>query len=143
MGKILRIGLLLLTLLISAQIHAQNQGTVIKGTVTDDKGVTLPGATVTVKGTTTKSITDVNGKYTISVPPGGKSLVFSFIGMEPKEITIGTNTTINASLILSSTALSEVVVTNIGYGTQKRQDVNGAISSVYAKDIQDVPEVSV
>jgi len=120
MGKILRIVSLFLTLFICAQVYAQNQATVIKGTVADDKGVTLPGASVTVKGTAVKAVTDVNGKYSIEVPAGGKILVFSFIGMESQEVTIGTKTTINVSLQLSSTSLNEVTVTNIGYGTQKR-----------------------
>ncbi|WP_295668169.1 TonB-dependent receptor [uncultured Mucilaginibacter sp.] len=141
MGKILRIALLFLSMVISAGVMAQNQGTVIKGTVTDDKGVTLPGATVTVKGTPSKVATDVNGKYSIQVPPGGKILTFSFIGMESQNVTIGAKTVINVALQLSSTALTDVVV--IGYGTQKRGDVNGAISSVTAKDIQDLPQPSV
>jgi len=141
MGKILRIALLFLSMVISASVMAQNQGTVIKGTVTDDKGVTLPGATVTVKGTQIKAGTDINGSYTIQVPAGGKILTFSFIGMEPQSVIIGNKTTINVALQLSSTALTDVVV--IGYGTQKRGDVNGAISSVGAKDIVDVPQASV
>ncbi|HZY35026.1 MAG TPA: TonB-dependent receptor [Mucilaginibacter sp.] len=141
MGKILRIVSLFLTLFICAQVYAQNQGTTIKGTVTDDKGVTLPGATVAVKGTALKAVADVNGKYSIDVPAGAKSLLFSFIGMETQEVVIGGRTTINVSLATTSTALTDVVV--IGYGTQKRGDVNGAISSVSAKDIQDIPEPSI
>jgi len=143
MGKILRIVSLFLALFICAQVYAQNQATTIKGTVADDKGVTLPGATVTVKGTAVKAVSDVNGKYSIDVPAGGKVLVFSFIGMEPQEIIIGTKTTINVTLQLSSTTLTAVDVVAIGYGTQKSRDVNGAISSVSAKDIQDIPEPSV
>jgi len=141
MGKILRIALLFISMFTCASVMAQNGGTAIKGTVTDAKGVTLPGATVTVKGMQPKTITDVNGNYTINVPAGGKILVFSFIGMEAKEVVIGSKTVINVTLELSSTALSDVVV--IGYGTQKKQDVNGAISSVSAKDIQDIPQPSV
>ncbi|BAU55494.1 SusC/RagA family TonB-linked outer membrane protein [Mucilaginibacter gotjawali] len=141
MGKILRIALLFLSMVISAGVMAQNQGTVIKGTVTDNKGVTLPGATVTVKGTQTKVATDVNGKYSIVVPAGGKVLTFSFIGMDAQDVAIGAKALINVALQLSSTALSDVVV--IGYGSQKKRDVNGAISSVSAKDIQDIPLPSV
>jgi len=141
MGKILRMVLLFTSLLMCCQLMAQAQGTVIKGTVSDDKGVTLPGATVTVKGSQVRAITDVNGKYSIDVPASGKILVFTFIGMDAQEVLIGSKTTINVSLQLSSTALTDVVV--IGYGTQKKQDVNGAISSVSAKDIQDIPQASV
>jgi len=88
-----------------------------------------------------KAITDVNGNYSIQVPAGGKTLVFSFIGMETKEVLIGAKTTINVTLQLSSTALNDVVV--IGYGTQKKGDVNGAISSISAKDIADLPQPSI
>ncbi|MDF2432602.1 MAG: TonB-dependent starch-binding outer membrane protein SusC [Mucilaginibacter sp.] len=143
MGKILRMTLLFISLLMCFRSMAQNPGTVIKGTVTDDKGATLPGVSVTVKGTTTGVITDVNGKYTITVPAGGKTLVFSFIGMERQEIPIGTKAVINVSMQLSSTALSNVDVVAIGYGSQKRGDINGAISSVSAKDIQDIPMPSI
>src|ERR1700722_2483093 len=114
MGKILRIVSLFLSLFICAQVYAQNQATTIKGTVADDKGVTLPGATVTVKGTAAKAVTDVNGKYSIDVPAGGKVLVFSFIGMEPQEVIIGAKTTINVTLQLSSTTLTSVDVVAIG-----------------------------
>ena len=139
MRKILRLALLF-TILLSATVMAQNQGTVVKGTVTDDKGVTLPGVSVKVKGTNAGSITDINGKYTITVPAGGQILVFSFIGMQNQEIVIGSKNTIDASMKLSSTALTDVVV--IGYGTQKRGDVNSAISSISAKQIADVPQAS-
>jgi len=133
--------LLFLSLVMCTTVMAQTPGTVIKGTVTDDKGVTLPGATVSVKGAPVRTTTDVNGRYSIEVPANGKTLVFTFIGMDTKEVLIGTKTTINVALELSSTALTDVVV--IGYGVQKRGDVNGAISSVSAKDIQDIPQPSV
>ena len=139
MRKILRLALLFMILL-SATVMAQSQGTVVKGTVTDDKGVTLPGVSVKVKGTNAGSITDINGKYTITVPAGGQILVFSFIGMQNQEIVIGSKNTIDVSMKLSSTALTDVVV--IGYGTQKRGDVNSAISSISAKQIADVPQAS-
>ncbi|MCR8558067.1 TonB-dependent receptor [Mucilaginibacter sp. BJC16-A38] len=141
MRKILRIALLFMSLLICAGVRAQNQGTVIKGTVTDEKGVTLPGATVTVKGAKINAITDIDGNYSIQVPSAGKTLVFSFIGMESQEVLIGNRATINVKLLLTSNALADVVV--IGYGTQKRQDVNGAISSVTAKDLANIPQPSV
>jgi len=133
--------LLFLSLVMCSTVMAQTPGTVIKGTVTDDKGVTLPGATVSVKGAPVRTITDINGKYSINVPPGGKTLVFTFIGMDTQEVLIGTKTTINVALQLSSTALTDVVV--IGYGEQKRGDVNGAIASVSAKDIAEIPQPSI
>ncbi|MFI5159707.1 MAG: SusC/RagA family TonB-linked outer membrane protein [Sphingobacteriales bacterium] len=141
MGKILRMALLLASFFICASVMAQGTGTAIKGTVTDDKGITLPGVTVSVKGGNTSTITNINGQYSITVPQGGTTLVFRFIGMQTKEIAIGSKTVINVTMAASSTALNDVVV--IGYGTQKRGDVNGAISSVTAKDIQDLPQASV
>ncbi|MDB5122057.1 MAG: TonB-dependent Receptor Plug Domain protein [Mucilaginibacter sp.] len=141
MGKFLRIVLLFISLLACSGAMAQNQGTVIKGTVSDDRGVTLPGATVKVKGTQIGVVTDANGHYSINVPPTGKTLVFSFIGTETREVVIGSKTTIDVTLSLTSTALTDVVV--IGYGTQKRGDVNGSIASIGAKDILDLPQPSI
>jgi TonB-linked SusC/RagA family outer membrane protein len=141
MAKCLRIVLLFMSLFISAAVSAQNQGALIKGTITDEKGVTLPGVSILVKGTNRSTVSDINGNYSITIPAGAKILVFSFIGMQTKEIVVGDKLLINLSLQSTATALSDVVV--IGYGTQKRQDVNGAISSVTAKDIADIPQVSV
>src|SRR6185312_1418973 len=98
MGKFLRMALLVLSCFMCAGAMAQNQGTAIKGTVTDDRGSTLPGVTVKVKGTTIGAVTDINGNYNIQVPATGKTLVFSFIGMQPQEVLIGSKTTINVRL---------------------------------------------
>jgi TonB-linked SusC/RagA family outer membrane protein len=141
MGKSLRMALLFASFFICASVLAQGTGTAIKGTVSDDKGITLPGVTVTVKDSKVKTITNINGQYNIVVPAGGRVLVFSFIGMEKKEVLIGSKTVIDVSLAATATALNDVVV--IGYGSQKRGDVNGAISSVSAKDIADIPQPSI
>lgn len=141
MGKFLRMALLFASFFICTSVMAQESGTAIKGTVTDDQGGTLPGVTVTVKDSKASTVTNVQGQYSINVPQGALTLVFSFIGMEKKEVLIGTKTVINVTLNAKSTALSDVVV--IGYGTQKRGDVNGAISSVTAKDIQNIPQASI
>ncbi|RYE27080.1 MAG: TonB-dependent receptor [Sphingobacteriaceae bacterium] len=123
----------------SGSLFAQNR--TVNGTVFDEKGVTLPGASVTVKNTKISAGTDLNGNYSITVPTGSTTLVFSFIGSTPQEITIGNKTSINVTLKSTSTSLNEVVV--IGYGTQRREDINGAISSVKASDIANLPQVSV
>ncbi|QEC80226.1 SusC/RagA family TonB-linked outer membrane protein [Mucilaginibacter ginsenosidivorax] len=141
MRKILRMALLFLSLFVCFRAGAQNQATVIKGTVTDDKGITLPGASVRVKNGQASAITDKDGNYSISVPSGATELTFSFIGMKSQDVLIGKKTVINVVLVNMSTTLTDVVV--IGYGQQKRQDVNGAISSVTAKDIQNIPQTSV
>ena len=141
MRSILRIALLFVSLVMCTPIMAQNQAIAVKGTVTDDKGITIPGATVTIKGARINAITDINGNYTIQVPSSSSVLVFTFIGLQTQEVSVGAKTVINVSMVTTSTALTDVVV--IGYGTQKRGDVNGAISSITAKDIQDLPQPSV
>ncbi len=143
MRKILRIALLFASFFVCARSMAQTGSTAIRGTVSDEKGVTLPGVTVTVKDAQANAITDVNGNYTINVPAAGKVLVFSFIGMQRQEVTIGARTVVNVTLTSSVTALTDVNIVAIGYGTQRRQDVNGAISSVKASDIANIPQPSV
>lgn len=113
----------------------------IKGVVYDDKGVALPGASVSVKGTQSGTTTDAGGRFSINVPDGAKTLVVSFIGMITQEVTIGTRQTIDVRLKYADNILNDVVV--IGYGTQRRQDLNGAVSSVKAEDIANVPQTSV
>jgi TonB-linked SusC/RagA family outer membrane protein len=142
MRKILRIALLFMFLIICAcGVHAQgNPGVIIKGTVTDDQAGSLPGVTVTVKNSKTVTTTNATGNYTITAPANG-TLVFSFIGMETREVAINGKTQINVSLKTTNTNLGDVVV--IGYGTQKRGDVNGAIASVTATDIANLPEPSI
>ncbi|RFZ84413.1 TonB-dependent receptor [Mucilaginibacter terrenus] len=143
MRKILRIALLFAFFFVCAKGMAQTGSTVVTGTVSDDKGVTLPGVTVAVKDAQANAITDINGKYSINVPATGRVLVYSFIGMERQEITIGGRTSINVTLKSGTTSLSDVNVVAIGYGTQRRQDVNGAVSSVKASDIANIPQSSV
>lgn len=121
----------ILFLLTALQANAQNSA--VSGVVTDDKSEVLPGVNVRVKGTTIGTSTDVNGKYTINAP-GGSTLVFSFIGYTDQEVIIGNRTNISIQLTNSSTSLNEVVV--VGYGTQQKKDLTGAVSVVRAKDIQ-------
>ncbi|RWY55819.1 SusC/RagA family TonB-linked outer membrane protein [Mucilaginibacter gilvus] len=143
MRKILRIALLFASFFICARSMAQTGGTVVRGTVADDKGITLPGVTVTVKDAKVNAITNIDGNYTITVPAGSRILVFSFIGMQQQEITIGSRTQIDVTLKSSTTSLTDVNVVAIGYGSQRRQDVNGAISSVKASDIANIPQPSI
>lgn len=113
----------------------------VSGVVTDEKGTTLPGVSVKIKDSQAGVVTDINGHYSLSVPSGVATLVFSFVGMERKEVVVGNKTSINITLKSVSTALNDVVV--IGYGQQKREDVNGAISSIKASDIANIPQVSI
>ncbi|RYF66293.1 MAG: TonB-dependent receptor, partial [Cytophagaceae bacterium] len=113
----------------------------IKGTISDEKGNGLPGATVSVKGTQLGTTTDANGAFSINMPAGAKTLVVSFIGMTTQEIEVGTRTTLNITLQNTGQALDEVVV--IGYGTQKRSDVTSSITTVKAADLKDIPAAGI
>jgi TonB-linked SusC/RagA family outer membrane protein len=127
-----------LMLLLSATVLAQTRQ--VTGKVTE-KGSSEPAvaASVLVKGTSTGTQTDVNGNFKLAVPDkAGVILVIKSIGFETLEVTLSAGqTTVAAQLQTSSRELDEVVA--IGYGTVKRRDLNGAVSSVTAKDLQDVP----
>ncbi|MBL3658171.1 SusC/RagA family TonB-linked outer membrane protein [Fulvivirga sediminis] len=126
-------GLIMLLIFITTFSYSQTQ---IKGRITDDAGSPLPGASVLVKGTSKGTVTDINGDYTLSASPSDV-LIISFIGYQAKEVTVGSQTTLNVTLADDTQQLSEVVV--VGYGTQKRADVTGAIASVDAEEITSVP----
>jgi len=109
------------------------QLTEITGKVTDDAGMPLPGATVQVKSTSIGVITDFDGNYTISVPQDGITLIFSYLGFIKQEILIDGQSNINVVMQADSESLDEIVV--VGYGTQRRKDVAGAISTVETKEL--------
>ena len=100
---------------------------VVKGTVTDQDNMGMPGANVLVKGTTNGTITDIDGNYSISVPSEKATLVYSFIGMSTKEVVVGKQKVINVTLKDDGEMLDEVVV--VGYGAMKKRDLTGAVSS--------------
>ncbi|GAA3989297.1 SusC/RagA family TonB-linked outer membrane protein [Mucilaginibacter dorajii] len=126
--------LAVLMLCYCSALSAQTSLTV-KGTVTDDSGSIVAGATVTVKGTTSAVSTDQNGAYSIKVPNNSAILVFSFISMKAQEIAVNGRTTINAKLISTTTALSDVVVVGVGYGSQRKTDVTGAVQRVTREEL--------
>jgi TonB-linked SusC/RagA family outer membrane protein len=105
-------------------------------TATEDNSP-LPGVSVVVKGSTTGTVTDSEGRYKINVPGTESVLVFSFVGYVSEEVPVGNRTTIDMKMAADIKALSEVVV--VGYGTQKKRDITGAISSVSAKEISELP----
>lgn len=111
------------------------QGQTVKGTIMDDEGELLLGANVLEKGTSNGAVSDFDGQYTINVSPGAV-LVFSYVGYETKEVNVGIESTINVVLKGANT-LDEVVL--VGYGTQRKTDLTGAISSVGAKDFENQP----
>jgi TonB-linked SusC/RagA family outer membrane protein len=112
----------------------------VAGKVTADNGEVLPGVNVTLKGSSIGTTTDTKGEYSLSVPSESSVLVFSFIGYKKQEIIVGTKTRIDITLSAENQALEEIVV--IGYGTQKKSSLTGAVSSVSPKELTALPVIS-
>ncbi len=113
----------------------------ISGTVTSSDGESLIGVNVTVKSRPTiGTTTDIDGNYSLNVPEGAETLVFSFIGYREQEVDIEGRSTIDLVLVEDATALDEVVV--VGYGTQQRRDITGSVASIGNKDIKDISVTS-
>ena len=106
----------------------------ITGTITDDKQAPLVGATVAVKGTKVMTTTDAIGKFTITAPANGNTLVVSFVGMQNREIPIESSDIINASLTPTANSMADVVV--VGYGQARKANLTTAQTGVAAKDIE-------
>lgn len=117
-----------LALQVSAQVRT------ISGTITDAKdGSTLPGVNIIIKGTTTGTVTDIDGKYSLSVSGATPVLIFRFIGYKTIEVETGARAVIDVRLEVESKLLDEVVV--IGYGTVRKSDLTGSVGSVKAKEL--------
>lgn len=135
-----RKGLLLFTCFVIASItsiYAQTK--TITGTVTDDFNAPLIGVTVAISGTTAGTMTDLDGKYTISAKVGDV-LEFTFVGMNTQQITVGNQNVIDVVMTENATMLTETVV--IGYGTAKKADLTGSIGSVSSEDILKQPSLN-
>ncbi|UCS95919.1 TonB-dependent receptor [Echinicola marina] len=104
----------------------------ISGTVTDESGEPLPGVSILEKGTTNGTVTDLDGKYSISVASSESVLIFSFIGMESKEIPVGSQSSLNVVLASDTESLEEFVV--IGYGSQKKREITSSVANVGEED---------
>jgi TonB-dependent SusC/RagA subfamily outer membrane receptor len=113
----------------------------ITGKVTDESGNPLPGVSVVLKGTATGTVTDSDGSYHIKNSENAQTLVFSFIGMETKEINIENQSVINVTLAEESTWLNEVVA--VGYGIKQKKDLTGAVSVVEVEEISNIPVAGV
>ncbi len=125
-----------LTLLVLSSSAAFAQKTVT-GTVLDEYGVGLPGVSILVKGTTTGTATDIDGKYSLNVPNDQATLVFSFIGYTALEQVVGSRSVINVNMAPDERTLTELVVT--GYSIDSRRETTGAISTVSPKDLTVIP----
>lgn len=113
----------------------------VTGKVVDSKGVPLPGVTITLKGTTIATSTDVSGMYKLTLPDGNGTLVYRFIGYTTQEVAVGNRAVLNVTLVDEPKALSEVVV--VGYATQKKKDLTGAVTVVNVSDMTKTPTGSV
>jgi TonB-linked SusC/RagA family outer membrane protein len=128
--------LLILALFALLQTSGYAQNKVVKGTITDASGLPIPGANVLLKGTKQGTSTDFDGKYSINAS-AGQVLVFSSTGSKTVEMTVGQNSEINVKLAEEISQLNEIVV--VGYGTQKKSDVTGSVSSVSAEQLMNRP----
>lgn len=132
--SLLGYALTVLVLLFAQQAKAQ---VMVRGNVSDESGDPLVGASVSIRGTTTGTITDPDGNYSLSINDKTATMVFSFIGYETTEEKVGNRSQINVVLAEKQEGIDEVIV--VGYGTQKRQSVTGAVSQVSGKDLMTKP----
>ncbi|MDR0574872.1 MAG: TonB-dependent receptor [Tannerella sp.] len=123
-----------------AQSLELQQERIVSGNVTDHTGTTLPGVNVSVKGTTNGTITDSQGFYFIKVLGSSATLVFSYVGFVTREIEAGNRTVINVALVEDVRTIGEIVV--VGYGSQRKKDLTGAIASVSGENLGKTPSLS-
>lgn len=114
-----------LPLVIPAQQPERQQ---VTGLITDQNGLPLPGVSVVVKGTTLGTVTNADGQFSLALPPNAETLVFSFVGMRAQEVPIGSRTTFSIIMEEETIGMQEVVV--VGYGTQKKANLTGAVDQV-------------
>ncbi len=139
MKKFLLLSFMLMFAFTFSESWAQER--TVSGKVTSlEDGSTLPGVNVVLKGTTTGTVTDIDGNYKLTVPSDGGTLVFSFIGLATEEIEIGARSVIDVQMSDDVQQLSEVVVT--GYQSQLKRDVTGSVSSIGAAEIEGLPTQS-
>jgi TonB-linked SusC/RagA family outer membrane protein len=129
--------LLLAGIFLAFHLSATAQVRSISGTVSGTNKEPLTGVSVAVKGTSVGVLTGIDGKFTLSVPAAAKTLVFSFVGLDTKEVEIGSENVFNVILTERTVTIEEVVVT--GYGTQKKISVTGAIAAVAGSDLVKSP----
>ncbi len=130
----------LFSCLLFATATAQPTRTV-SGRVTGENNDPLPGVNISVKGTTTGTISDAEGGYALNVPDGNATLVFSFVGYTTEEAALNNRSTIDVRLVPDIKALGEVVV--VGYGTQRKAETTGSIASVKSAELTQTPVVNV
>jgi TonB-linked SusC/RagA family outer membrane protein len=112
----------------------------VSGTVVSETGEALPGVSIRIKDTNLGTLTDGEGKFTLTVADGNAVLVVSYIGYQPQELKVGDRVSFDIKLALEDSKLNEVVV--VGYGTQRRKDITGAVATVNSKAFENRPIVS-
>lgn len=112
----------------------------VTGTITGENGETLPGVSILVKGTTTGAVTDVNGRYTLNVPPEDILLVISSIGYVTQEVPLNGRSVIDITLLEDVQSLEEIVV--VGYGAQKKVTVTGSVATISNKELKASPSLN-
>lgn len=134
--------MLLLGSFMSTEMRAQG-GSTVSGVIKDETGFPVPGVNIVEKGTKNSASTDMDGKYNIKVTSDKPVLVVSYIGYEAQSIPVGGKKEINVSIKPSAEMLGEVKIVSYGYGTIKKENLTGAVSSVSAKDLAKVPVTNV
>ncbi len=138
--KRITLKLVMLAFLIGYSFNTWGQNINLSGTVLDDQGNTMPGVSVVVKGTTNGTITDIDGHFILTVSSEAKVLEFSFVGYDSYEVILdGTTSTYKVQLKPSVIGLDEVVA--VGYGTVKKSDLTGSVSSIGARDLEQANKV--
>jgi len=121
--------------------NSEQQGKKVTGKVTDSSGASMPGVSIVVKGTTSGTVSDSNGNFTLPDVTENSTLQFSFVGMRPQEIAVGNKTTINAQLEEETFGIDEVVA--VGYGVQKKSDIISSVTTVKAEKLAKVVTLDV
>jgi TonB-linked SusC/RagA family outer membrane protein len=119
---------------IKGQTVSQQQKKTITGKVTDSSGVPMPGVTVVVKGTTSGTVSDSQGNFSLAIPSDAKTLQFSFVGMKAREEAISGKSIFNIIMEEETVGIEEVVA--VGYGTMRRSDLTGSVASVKVDEQQ-------
>ncbi|NOR74949.1 MAG: TonB-dependent receptor plug domain-containing protein, partial [Draconibacterium sp.] len=128
LAKLFLVGIFLIS-----QLGAMAQQKTLTGTIIGDDGIPIPGVTVFIKGTTSGTVTNIDGNYTLANVPENATLSFSFVGMKTQEIVVANQTAINVTMEVDAIGLDEVVA--IGYGTARKSDLTGAIVNVKAEEL--------
>jgi TonB-dependent starch-binding outer membrane protein SusC len=132
--------IMLCLFLIISTVGAYAQQRTVTGTVTDVNRQPLPGVTVVVAGTTIGTVTTADGRFSLSVPSGTETLQFTFVGMRAQEVPLAGRTNIAVTLEEETIGIEEVVA--VGYGTVRKSDLTGSVSSVGAEEIAAFPSIS-